>query len=88
MQEDTELYFRQLLAGRQVAGDHVVVSQMASFMYLIGDARKREALVVDPGHRDGSTPTSTIGDELAQNFYLRARSLDDWRRLMGVSATP
>lgn len=243
MQADTELYFRQLLAGRQIADGQVVASQMANFMYLIGDASKREAFVVDPawdvkglmdlaqqdgyrvvgalvthyhpdhvggdlfglpveglaqllemasvpiyvnkheadglrkvtgvsesdlrrvddgdttrvgnieirflhtpghtpgsqcfllgnrlvagdtlfvqgcgrvdlpggdpdamyhtltgklarlnpdtvlypGHHYGPTPTSTIGDELEQNFYLRAGSLDDWRKLMGVSSTP
>ena len=42
------LYFRQLLAGRQVARHHPVAGQMANFMYLIGDVASREALVVDP----------------------------------------
>ena len=41
-------YFRQLLAGRQVAQDHPVAAQMANFMYLIGDPARREAVVVDP----------------------------------------
>ena len=43
-----DLYFRQLLAGRQVATSHPVAGQMANFMYLIGDPVKREAVVVDP----------------------------------------
>ena len=47
MQEDT-LYFRQLLAGRQVATTNPVAGQMANFMYLIGDPKKREAVIVDP----------------------------------------
>lgn len=38
--------------------------------------------VLYPGHHYGPTPTSTIGDELQQNHYLRVASLDDWRRLM------
>jgi glyoxylase-like metal-dependent hydrolase (beta-lactamase superfamily II) len=42
------LYFRQLLAGRQVAQQHPVAAQMANFMYLIGDPVRREAVVVDP----------------------------------------
>jgi glyoxylase-like metal-dependent hydrolase (beta-lactamase superfamily II) len=42
------LYFRQLLAGRQVAQEHPVAAQMANFMYLIGDPVRREAVVVDP----------------------------------------
>ncbi len=48
MDEATGLYFRQLLAGRQVANEHVVAAQMANFMYLIGDPKSREAVVVDP----------------------------------------
>jgi len=43
-----DLYFRQLLAGRQVAVKHPVAGQMANFMYLIGDPDTRQALVVDP----------------------------------------
>ncbi len=47
MSTDT-FYFRQLLAGRQVATDHAAAGQMANFMYLVGDPSRREALVVDP----------------------------------------
>ncbi|MEE8368374.1 MAG: MBL fold metallo-hydrolase, partial [Thermoanaerobaculia bacterium] len=47
MQEDT-LYFRQLLAGRQLATTNPVAGQMANFMYLIGDPSIREAVIVDP----------------------------------------
>ena len=43
-----DLYFRQLLAGRQVAIEHPAAGQMANFMYLIGDPGSRKALVVDP----------------------------------------
>ncbi|HZI63705.1 MAG TPA: MBL fold metallo-hydrolase, partial [Thermoanaerobaculia bacterium] len=43
-----DLYFRQLLAGRQVAQSHPVAGQMANFMYLIGDPATRQAVVVDP----------------------------------------
>ena len=45
---DEELYFRQLLAGRQVAVGHPVAGQMANFMYLLGDPSRREAVIVDP----------------------------------------
>ena len=41
-------YFRQLLAGRQVAGNDPTAAQMANFMYLIGDPTSREAVIVDP----------------------------------------
>lgn len=39
--------------------------------------------VLFPGHHYGPTPTSTIADELRQNYYLRVPTLDDWRRVMG-----
>jgi len=45
---DEEIYFRQLLAGRQVAQVHPVAGQMANFMYLLGDPGSRQALIVDP----------------------------------------
>jgi hydroxyacylglutathione hydrolase len=45
---DAPLYFRQLLAGQQVALEHPVAGQMRNFMYLIGDPLTHEALVVDP----------------------------------------
>ncbi len=48
MSEDDRLYFRQLLAGRQVALTHPVAGQMANFMYVVGDPESRECLVVDP----------------------------------------
>ncbi len=48
MDNHENLYFRQVLAGRQVASSDPTASQMANFMYLIGDPEKREALIVDP----------------------------------------
>ena len=47
MSEDT-IYFKQLLAGRQLARTNPAAGQMANFMYLIGDPERREAFVVDP----------------------------------------
>jgi len=43
-----DLYFRQLLAGRDFAQRDAAAGQMANFVYLIGDAKRREAMVVDP----------------------------------------
>lgn len=45
---DENLYFRQLLAGRQVAVSHPAAGQMANFMYLLGDVESRQAFIVDP----------------------------------------
>jgi len=39
--------------------------------------------VLFPGHNYGMTETSTIAAELENNLYLRVRSLEDWRGLMG-----
>jgi len=42
------LYLRQLLAGREFALDDSVASQMANFIYLVGDSKTRQCMVVDP----------------------------------------
>ena len=44
----TPLYFRQLLAGRDIASDDPVARQMVNFVYLIGDTDAGRCLVVDP----------------------------------------
>ena len=43
------LYFRQLLSGRDFAGD-VMARQMVNFVYLIGDRETGEAVIVDPAY--------------------------------------
>jgi hydroxyacylglutathione hydrolase len=43
-----KLLLRQLLAGRDFARGDFFASQMANFVYLIGDAEKRECVIVDP----------------------------------------
>tara|TARA_B100001971_G_scaffold95158_1_gene87997 strand:+ start:1209 stop:1928 length:720 start_codon:yes stop_codon:yes gene_type:complete len=47
---DDPLYFRQLLSGRDFATEDVVAGQMVNFVYLIGDRRTGEAVVVDPAY--------------------------------------
>jgi hydroxyacylglutathione hydrolase len=42
------LYFRQLLAGRDFGADNPIAAQMQNFVYLIGDTETRECMVVDP----------------------------------------
>jgi glyoxylase-like metal-dependent hydrolase (beta-lactamase superfamily II) len=44
------LYFRQLLAGRDIARDDPVARQMVNFVYLIGDRESGEAVAVDPAY--------------------------------------
>ena len=46
----SEIYFRQLLSGRDFARDDQVAIQMRNFAYLIGDPRTRKCAVVDPAY--------------------------------------
>jgi hydroxyacylglutathione hydrolase len=47
---DERLYFRQLLSGRDFAVDDPVAGQMVNFVYLVGDRRAGETLIVDPAY--------------------------------------
>jgi glyoxylase-like metal-dependent hydrolase (beta-lactamase superfamily II) len=42
------MHLRQLLAGREIARESAPASQMANFMYVIGDETTRECVLVDP----------------------------------------
>ncbi|MCP3912894.1 MAG: MBL fold metallo-hydrolase, partial [Actinomycetia bacterium] len=86
-----------LIGNRLVAGDTLFVQGCgrvdlpggdpeAMYYTLTGKlAKLPQDTVLYPGHHYGPSPTSTIGDELKQNHYLRIRSLEDWRRLMGMA---
>lgn len=45
-----DLFFRQLLAGRDFAADDAIARQMVNFVYLVGDRESGECLVVDPAY--------------------------------------
>jgi hydroxyacylglutathione hydrolase len=47
---DDRLYFRQLLAGRDIARNDPIARQMVNFVYLIGDRQTGEAVVIDPAY--------------------------------------
>lgn len=47
---DDRLYFRQILAGRDIAAGDQIARQMVNFVYLIGDHETGEAVVVDPAY--------------------------------------
>jgi glyoxylase-like metal-dependent hydrolase (beta-lactamase superfamily II) len=47
---EDRLYFRQLLAGRDIARTDPVARQMVNFVYLVGDRETGEAVVVDPAY--------------------------------------
>ena len=44
------LYFRQLLAGRDIATTDPLARQMVNFVYLVGDRATGEAVVVDAAY--------------------------------------
>lgn len=46
--EDSTLYFRQLLAGRDFAQSDPAATQMANFVYVVGDRARGECVLVDP----------------------------------------
>ena len=50
MADSDRLYFRQLLAGRDIAQTDPVARQMVNFVYLIGDRETGEAVAVDPAY--------------------------------------
>ena len=47
MADADRLYFRQILAGMDVAEDDRIAQQMVNFVYLIGDRETGEAVAVD-----------------------------------------
>ena len=71
MTED-RLYFRQLLAGRDIATQDPLARQMVNFVYLIGDRERGEAVVIDPAY------------DVAGVLYLLA---EDDMTLVGALAT-
>lgn len=85
-----------LVGDRLIAGDTLFVQGCgrvdlpggdpeAMYHSLTGTLAKLDAgTVLFPGHDYGPSRTSTIGEELEQNYYMRVRSLEDWRRLMGL----
>lgn len=50
MAEPSRLYFKQLLAGLDVAEGNQVAEQMVNFVYLIGDRETGEAVAIDPAY--------------------------------------
>ena len=89
-----------LVGDRLVAGDTLFVQGCGRVDLPGGDpeqmyytltqrlAKLPASTVLYPGHNYGPSETSTIGDELELNPYMRIRSIEDWRRLMGYAAPP
>ena len=48
--DSNQIYFKQLLSGRDFATDDQLAQQMVNFVYLIGDKSTRECMIVDPAY--------------------------------------
>jgi glyoxylase-like metal-dependent hydrolase (beta-lactamase superfamily II) len=59
---DHDLYFRQMLSGRDHAASDPVAAQMVNFTYLIGDTATGEALIVDPAYAVGELVDAAAAD--------------------------
>jgi glyoxylase-like metal-dependent hydrolase (beta-lactamase superfamily II) len=53
MSSGDQLYFRQLLSGRDFAQGDGIAQQMRNFAYLIGDRQTGDCVVVDPAYAAG-----------------------------------
>jgi glyoxylase-like metal-dependent hydrolase (beta-lactamase superfamily II) len=51
--QQDQLYFRQLLSGRDFAQGDGIAAQMRNFAYLIGDRQTGDCVVVDPAYAAG-----------------------------------
>ena len=68
--DDSPLYFRQLLAGRDFATSDPVAAQMVNFIYLIGDRRSGKCLVVDPAWNTDEILRLVAGDDMELSGVL------------------
>jgi glyoxylase-like metal-dependent hydrolase (beta-lactamase superfamily II) len=62
--DDDRIYFRQLLAGRDIARTDPIARQMVNFVYLIGDRVTGEAVVVDPAYDVEGILEVAAGDDM------------------------
>ena len=58
------LYFRQLLAGRDIARNDPLARQMVNLVYLIGDRETGEAVVVDPAYDPAGISDVLAADDM------------------------
>ena len=64
------LYFRQLLSGRDFAGDDDMARQMVNFVYVIGDRSTGECLLVDPAYDVNSLIDAVSQDHMTVTGVL------------------
>jgi len=61
---EDQLYFRQLLSGRDFARSDPLASQMVNFAYLIGDRGTGDAVIVDPAYAVNDLLDVLAADEM------------------------
>jgi len=83
------LYFRQLLAGRDVATGDMMARQMVNFIYLIGDRETGQAVVVDPAYDPQGILDVLAADEMELTGALATHYHPDHvgGEIMGFSIT-
>lgn len=59
---EPQLYFRQLLSGRDFAKDDPIARQMVNFVYAIGDRSTGDAVLVDPAYAVNDLVDTVEGD--------------------------
>ena len=100
MSED-RLYFRQLLAGRDVARTDPIARQMVNFIYLIGDRATGEAVATDPAYdiqgildvlaADGMRLTGALATHYHPDHVggsMMGYSIDGVRELLELNPVP
>ncbi|WP_343571771.1 MBL fold metallo-hydrolase [Mycobacterium sp.] len=65
-----QLYFRQLLSGRDFARGDGIAAQMRNFAYLIGDRQTGDCVVVDPAYAAGDLVDTLEADGMRLSGVL------------------
>jgi hydroxyacylglutathione hydrolase len=67
---EADLYFRQLLSGRDFAVDDPLAAQMVNFVYAIGDRSTGECVLVDPAYDVGGLVDLVGADDMTVTGVL------------------
>ncbi len=70
MPDTDQLYFRQLLSGRDFAQGDGIAAQMRNFAYLIGDRQTGDCVVVDPAYAAGELVDTLEADGMRLSGVL------------------
>ena len=62
--DSNQIYFKQLLSGRDFATDDQLAQQMVNFVYLIGDKSNRECIIIDPAYAVGELLSVAEKDDM------------------------